>query len=152
MAASNSRGQIISTYALGSCIGVIAFDPTNFIGGMLHFMLPDSSLSAEKARGKPCMFCDTGCKYFFAELESLGAKLRNTKLMIAGGASVIQNSDFFKIGVRNQEAIRKYLAKADLTIQVENVGGLNNRTVHLSLKDGSVKLKMPNQTKNYSLL
>ena len=98
------------------------------------------------------MFCDTGCKHFFAELESLGATLRNTKLMIAGGASLIQNNDFFKIGARNEEAIRKYLAKAGLSIKAENVGGLNNRTVHLSLKDGSVKLKMPNQTKNYSLL
>ena len=116
MASSNSRSQIISTYALGSCIGVIAFDPTQFIGGILHFMLPDSSLSAEKARGRPSMFCDTGCKFFFNELESLGAKLANTNVMIAGGASVIQKSDFFKIGARNEEAIRTYAAKAGLKI------------------------------------
>ena len=98
------------------------------------------------------MFCDTGCKHFFNELESLGAKLSNTNIMIAGGASVIQKSDFFKIGIRNEEAIRAYTAKVGLRICAESVGGLNNRTVHLSLKDGSVKLKMPTQTKTYSLL
>ena len=152
MAASNNRSQIISTYALGSCIGLIAFDPSTYVGGILHFMLPDSSLSADKARARPSMFCDTGCKYFFSELEGLGAKLPSLKIMIAGGASVIQKSDFFKIGARNEEAIRTFLDNLGLKAQAESVGGLNNRTVHLSMIDGTVKLKMPNQSKKYSLL
>ena len=152
MAASNNRSQIISTYALGSCIGLIAFDPTTYVGGILHFMLPDSKLSADKARNRPSMFCDTGCKAFFSEVEGLGARLSNLKIMITGGAAVIQKSDFFKIGTRNEEAIRAYLEKIGLKIHAEHIGGLNNRTVHLFMKDGTVKLKMPNQTKKYSLL
>ena len=67
------------------------------------------------------MFCDTGCKFFFSELESLGARISHTNVMIAGGASVIQKSDFFKIGVRNEEAIRNYAAEAGFQIS-QSVG------------------------------
>ena len=35
----------ISTYALGSCVGVAAYDPGVRVGGLLHMMLPDSRLS-----------------------------------------------------------------------------------------------------------
>ena len=33
------------TYALGSCIGVTIFDPVARVGGMLHLMLPQGSMS-----------------------------------------------------------------------------------------------------------
>ena len=48
----------IITYALGSCIGVTLYDPVAKVGGMLHFMLPESTVSAEKAAANPAMFGD----------------------------------------------------------------------------------------------
>ena len=32
------------TYALGSCIAVSIWDPVSKVGGLLHFMLPDSAV------------------------------------------------------------------------------------------------------------
>ena len=34
------------TYGLGSCIGITLYDPLTRVGGMLHYMLPDSSIMA----------------------------------------------------------------------------------------------------------
>ena len=48
MAVSNNTNMTISTYALGSCVGIVAFDPFVNVGGILHIMLPDSTLSPEK--------------------------------------------------------------------------------------------------------
>ena len=37
------------TYALGSCIGLTAYDPVAKIGGLLHFMLPQPGTPAAGA-------------------------------------------------------------------------------------------------------
>ena len=42
MAVSNNETVTLSTYALGSCLGVIAFDPISHAGGILHLMLKQS--------------------------------------------------------------------------------------------------------------
>jgi chemotaxis protein CheD len=51
---SKNQGDVLITYALGSCIGVTVYDPKARVGGLLHFMLPDSSLDANKAKTMPC--------------------------------------------------------------------------------------------------
>ena len=37
---SGNIGDVLITYALGSCIGVAVYDPYVTVGGLLHFMLP----------------------------------------------------------------------------------------------------------------
>ena len=38
---SGDSEDLLITYALGSCIAVILYDPVVKVGGMLHYMLPD---------------------------------------------------------------------------------------------------------------
>ena len=48
----------LTTLRLGSCIGLTLYDPVTKIGGMVHYMLPDStkvSNNSNKAK-----FADTG--------------------------------------------------------------------------------------------
>lgn len=151
MAVSNNTNMTISTYALGSCVGVVAYDPFVSAGGILHIMLPDSTLSPDKAASQPSMFADTGWKVFWQSLLSLRAEKRRIKIILAGGASVISQSDMFKIGERNAVAIKALLLKEGLSTVAEELGGLNNRTLHLQLKTGSVEIKYPNSTKQLEL-
>ena len=60
MLASNNPQCTLVTHSLGSCVGVVIYDPTVRVGGMLHAMLPDSNISAERAASRPFMFVDTG--------------------------------------------------------------------------------------------
>ena len=60
MAVSNNDMVTLSTYALGSCVGIVAYDPVSHAGGILHLMLPDSTISPDKATKQPAMFADTG--------------------------------------------------------------------------------------------
>ncbi|MDD5531533.1 MAG: chemotaxis protein CheD [Syntrophales bacterium] len=71
---SDNPHDILVTYALGSCIGVAVFDPVSKVGGLIHFMLPDSTLDPEKAREKPAMFADTGIPMLFKSCYELGAE------------------------------------------------------------------------------
>ena len=47
---SRPPDQVLVTYALGSCIAVAMHDPVARVGGMLHFMLPESSISTGQGR------------------------------------------------------------------------------------------------------
>src|SRR5262245_51470130 len=56
MVVSNDAGSEIVTYSLGSCLGITVYDPAKKVGGLLHLMLPDSSIDSEKAVKAPFMF------------------------------------------------------------------------------------------------
>lgn len=152
MAASNGPSVILSTYALGSCVGIVAYDPQLPAGGLLHIMLPDSKLSPEKAVNQPSIFADTGLKNFFHSLDGLGVARSRLKILLAGGASVLTQSDMFKIGERNIVAVKNWLSQNKLSSHFEELGGLNNRTVHLSINGGTVDLKTPSGMKQISLV
>ena len=45
--------SVLAIYALGSCIAVAINDRVAAVGGLLHFMLPESALNPAKACTKP---------------------------------------------------------------------------------------------------
>lgn len=151
MAVSNNTQVILSTYALGSCIGVIAYDPLVKASGILHLMLPESSISPDKAARQPAMFADTGLPAFFKALAGLRADRGRLRLFVAGGASVIAGNDPFRIGERNTSATKDYLARQGYTVRRAEVGGAVNRTVHLEVSTGNVTVKLPTGTMQQSL-
>jgi len=151
MAVSNNANVTLSTYALGSCVGVVAHDPVTKASGILHLMLPESRLSAEKAASQPAMFADTGLPLLFNAMFGLKADFGRIRLFIAGGASVINGSDAFKIGDRNLAAVKKFLMSCPCKITGHEVGGTVNRTVHLEVGTGLVSLRMPDCNKQHSL-
>jgi chemotaxis protein CheD len=143
MAVSNNVSTTLSTYALGSCIGVIAYDPGAKCGGILHLMLPEASVSPLKAATQPAMFADTGLPLFFKALMGLKAERARLKLFVAGGASVIAGQDPFKIGERNTRFTMDFITQNRLNIVRADTGGTVNRTVHLELSTGSVNVISP---------
>ena len=49
LAVSSNPAVLIVTYSLGSCLGVTIYDPVAKVGGLLHAMLPDSTIDPAKA-------------------------------------------------------------------------------------------------------
>ncbi len=151
MAVSNNVNTVLSTYALGSCIGVAAYDPVMKVGGILHLMLPESTISPDKAMAQPAMFADTGLPHFFRSLAGLKADRSRLRIYVAGGASVIGGTDTFKIGERNQRATLDFLAKHGFGISQSQIGGTINRTIHLEVSSGALTLKTPTDSGQFSL-
>ncbi|MBW1721253.1 MAG: chemotaxis protein CheD [Deltaproteobacteria bacterium] len=142
MKVSSDLDSILVTYSLGSCIGISIYDPVARVGGLLHFMLPDSKLDPEKARKNPNMFADTGIPNLFKSAYKLGAAKQRMKVIVVGGAQVLDQKGFFNIGKRNYMAVRKMFWKNNVMIDYENVGGNVNRTLKLAVKDGKAWLKV----------
>jgi len=142
MAVSDSQEELLITYSLGSCIAVVVFDPMASVGGMLHYMLPESSLDPEKAKKNPCVFADTGITHLFKNSYLMGAKKEHMVVKTVGGAQILDPNGIFNIGTRNYLAMRKIFWRNNVAIAAEHVGGENNRTVRLEMDTGRVILKV----------
>jgi chemotaxis protein CheD len=133
---TNVPGQVLVTFALGSCIGLAAHDPAAGVGGLLHFMLPDSAIDRSRARANPYMFADTGIPLLLDRLADRGAVGRRLVLYAVGGARMLDAQGVFEIGKRNYLAARKILWKAGLLLRGEAVGGDESRTLWLEIGSG----------------
>jgi len=140
---SNNSKDVLVTYALGSCIAVAIYDPLVKVGGLLHFMLPDSNLDSLKAKENPAMFAAPGIPLLFKSCYKLGAEKKQIIVKIAGGASILDDSNYFRIGEKNIMALRKMFWKNNVLIDGEDTGKNYNRTVRLELANGVVRVKGP---------
>jgi chemotaxis protein CheD len=141
MKVSGNIGDVLITYALGSCICVAVYDPSVRVGGLLHFMLPDSSIDGNKAKKTPAMFANTGIPLLFKSCYKLGAEKKRMIVKIAGGARIMDDMDYFRIGQKNITAARKMFWKNNVIIDGEDIGKNHNRTVKLHISTGKVLVK-----------
>ena len=131
------------TYALGSCLGITIHDPVAHVGGLLHVMLPLSTIDPAKATENPYMFVDTGVPRLFLACYQAGARKQRLIVKVAGGASVHGDAadDHFQIGKRNFVMLRKLLGKNGVLLHAHDVGGTHSRTMTLTIGSGKVTLK-----------
>jgi chemotaxis protein CheD len=141
LAVTADAERCLATYALGSCIGIAAYDPRARVGGLLHFMLPDSSLNPGKALAQPGAFCDTGLARLLDRLTALGAAPRRLRIVLAGAAKVLDAGDFFDVGRRNALAAKRRLWELGLLPDDEACGGELSRTLKLDLATGKMTVR-----------
>jgi chemotaxis protein CheD len=128
--------DLLVTYALGSCIAVMVHDPVRHAAGMIHYMLPLSETSLEKAKLRPAMFADTGIPLLFQSMYALGAQKGNLVVKVAGGGALYDDKGLFSIGKRNYTVMRKMFWKAGVMVTSEDVGGAKSRTARLHVGSG----------------
>lgn len=140
LAVSKAEGDVIKTFALGSCIGVVIIDPISRATGMLHLVLPDGAQHSERAQKNPAYFADTGIPALVEAIERLaGPRSRRWICKIAGGAKVLnQASDGMDIGKRNLLATKRHLWKFGLGPVAEDVGLSHSRTVSVTVGEPQV--------------
>ena len=125
----------ITTIGLGSCIGIVIYDRSKKIAGLVHIMLPDSSQI--KNNLNKMKFADLGIELLIDELISRGCKKESLKAKIAGGAKMFNftgTSDLVSIGDKNIAAVKHVLAKNNIQIVAEDVGENYGRTIILDVE------------------
>ncbi|MEP6537091.1 MAG: chemotaxis protein CheD [Bryobacteraceae bacterium] len=140
-AVSNDPDAMLVTYALGSCIAVTLYDSVSRIAGMLHLMLPESSIDSARGQSNPYMFANTGIPLLFNRAFQQGAEKRRLVVRLVGGAQVMDSGGVFNIGKRNQLSTRKILWKAGYLIHGEETGGTVSRTVKLEVGTGKLWIR-----------
>ena len=130
------------TVGLGSCIGLTLYDPVNKIGGMVHYMLPDSHITANN--GNIAKFADTGIPELLKRITLAGANRSRLIAKIAGGAKMFgvnQMSNIGSIGERNAAAAKQILNELNIKLVAEDTGLNYGRTVELHCDTGDFHIK-----------
>ena len=143
MLTSNDTAATLVTYSLGSCVGVAIYDPVAKVGGLLHAMLPDSTINLDRASKRPFMFVDTGLPAMFHAVYALGGLKHRLVIKLCGGAEFLDEKKIFKIGQRNVEATVAMLERNGVKISGRETGGRESRTVKLDLSNGNFTLDIP---------
>src|SRR5512141_1777316 len=68
--------QVLGARSLGSTAALAVYDPGSKTGGMLHWMLPDSSIDPRRTGVRPDLFADTGIPRLLELVQGAGAELR----------------------------------------------------------------------------
>jgi chemotaxis protein CheD len=133
----------LTTYALGSCIAVVAWDWKLRLGELLHVMLPGSAIdrTASGAAGNPFLYVDTGVPELLRRLEVGGASKSRLRCCMAGGPNMMADSASFEIGKRNRMPIKKAFWRAGIFVDNEDVGGNESHSVRLDLGTGQGDLR-----------
>lgn len=132
----------ITTLGLGSCVGIVLYDPVKKLAGMVHVMLPDSTKiihNENKAK-----FADTGINELLDRLVKLGASRSRITAKIAGGAQMFgfQNaSDLLRVGEKNVEATKLQLQKLKIPILAQDTGANYGRTIEFYPETGELLIK-----------
>lgn len=137
----------IRTSGLGSCVGVVIYDESKKIAGLVHVMLPDSSLGRTDTINV-AKFADTGVKALIEQLKREGAQAFKLKAKIAGGAQMFQftsDKNSMRIGPRNVEAVKVELRKQNIPIVAEDTGGNSGRTIEFNPGTSVLNIRTVNQ-------
>lgn len=139
--------ETIRTSGLGSCVGVVLYDERKKIAGLIHIMLPDSTLG-KVVPGNVAKFADTGIDAMIGELTKQGVQKFSLKAKIAGGAQMFKFSseqDSMRIGPRNVEAVKQALRKNGVRIVAEDTGGSSGRTIEFNPETSMLMIRTVNQ-------
>ncbi|MBI5016484.1 MAG: chemotaxis protein CheD [Deltaproteobacteria bacterium] len=139
---SDDPTDTVVTYALGSCVGLSLYDRKSHMGGILHVMLPDSQFRSASREFNPHMYADTGLNALLGALLAKGARREALEARVAGGANMLQHSQFLDIGKRNAEAIVGALRLQRIPILGSSLGGVVGRSMSLKLHDGTVTVRL----------
>lgn len=134
--------EALTTLGLGSCIGIVLYDPRTKISGLAHIMLPDSTQIKNNSNG--AKFADTAIDQLIKDMELLGASKRRLVSKIAGGAQMFSfgsTNDLMRIGERNAIATRKKLKELGIPLLAEECGLNYGRTIEFYSETGELYIK-----------
>lgn len=140
----------IATLGLGSCVGVVLYDPIRKIGGMVHVMLPDST--KVNNNDNKAKFADTGIDLLISRMVRAGASRVSLVSKIAGGAQMFafsSNNEMLRVGDRNVEATKKKLRQLGIRILAEDTGLNFGRTIEFYPDSGNLLVKAVGKSQKY---
>lgn len=132
----------ITTLGLGSCVGIVLYDPISKVAGLVHVMLPDSTKI--KNNSNKAKFVDTGIETLIDDMKRKGANRNSLVAKIAGGAQMFafsSNSDMLRVGERNIEATKQKLNELRIRILAEDTGYNYGRTIEFYTETGKLLIK-----------
>lgn len=127
------EGSSVLTAILGSCVAACIRDPEAGIGGMNHFLLPESKASSSEQ----VLYGAQSMELLINALLKAGAHKNRLEAKIFGGARMI--AGLSDIGESNGEFARRFLRDEGIPCLAESLGGTKARRIRFWPVSGKVR-------------
>ncbi len=145
--------DMVIVTVLGSCVSACIRDRISGIGGMNHFMLPDSASSDRDSPVSESMRYGTyAMEVLINQLLKGGARRENLEAKVFGGGNVLRGFTSINVGERNASFVLKFLKAEQIKITGEDLNDIYPRKVYFFPKTGRVLVKKLRQLNNDTLL
>ncbi|MBC7786484.1 MAG: chemoreceptor glutamine deamidase CheD [Methylophilaceae bacterium] len=144
------KNMLIVT-VLGSCVSACIRDTKAGVGGMNHFMLPES-LEKDSPISKSMRYGSYAMEVLINQLLKNGARRENMEAKIFGGGNVLRSFTTTNVGERNALFVRKFLKGENIKVLGEDLNDIYPRKVYFFPQTGKVLVKKLKQLNNYTLI
>ena len=146
------RDMVIVT-VLGSCVSACIRDVKTGIGGMNHFMLPESGMADKDSPVSASMRYGTyAMEILINRLLKQGARRENFEAKVFGGGNVLKAFTALNVGERNAAFVKKFLHAEGIRIAGEDLNDVYPRKVYFFPRSGRVLVKKLKQMNNYTIV
>lgn len=144
--------EMLIVTVLGSCVAACIRDRVSGVGGMNHFMLPDSGNDADSPLSASMRYGAYAMEVLINELLKAGARRENLEAKVFGGGNVLRGFTTINVGERNAQFVRDYLRAENVRITAEDLNDVHPRKVYYFPRTGKVLVKKLRQLNNYTLV
>lgn len=148
---ATGRDMVLVT-VLGSCVCACIRDRVSGIGGMNHFMLPDSGQDRNNPLGESARYGTYAMEILINQLLKMGAKRSNFEAKVFGGASVLRGFTVNNVGERNAEFVLKFLKTENIAVAAQDLLDTFPRKVYYFPNTGLVRVRELKQVHNDTII
>ena len=148
---ATGRKMVLVT-VLGSCVCACIRDKVSGIGGMNHFMLPDSGQDRSNPLGDSARYGIYAMEVLINQLLKMGAKRSNFEAKVFGGGSVLRGFTVANIGERNAEFVLQFLKTEKIPVAAQDLLDIYPRKVYYFPSTGLVRVKKLKQVHNDTII
>ena len=113
---------------LGSCVAACIRDPVIGLGGMNHFMLPESSDGQWGGASASMRYGNFAMEELINDILKRGGRRERLEIKVFGGGNVLVSQT--EVGSNNADFVEAYLREEKLPIAAKDLRGPHPRRVH----------------------
>ena len=137
------ENELIAT-VLGSCVSACIRDKESGIGGMNHFMLPETNADKLKKDGDAIVGIATrygnyAMEHLINTILSNGGKRKNLEVKVFGGGKII--AALTDVGMKNIDFVLSYIDQEGLKLLSHDLGDIYPRKIIYFPRTGRVGMK-----------
>lgn len=150
-----TTGDEMITTVLGSCVSACIRDAVMGIGGMNHFMLPETSRSRLDTRdesivGTALRYGNYAMEHLINTILQYGGKRKNLEVKLFGGGKII--ATLGDVGSRNIEFVLDYIDTEALNLVSQDLGDIYPRKINYFPQTGRVRMKKIKDLHNETII
>ena len=144
-AVSGDKEDVIKTFALSTCVGLIYYSMRRRVLGMAHIQLPNAKSADDD---NPSRYADLAPGFLLREMRTKFGLTKGELLVSLFGGIDPREADCFRIGEKNLIVVKQTLRSLGLIYSDADTGGSDSRTLIAHVSSGIVEvIKRPMRTK-----